>query len=53
VQKLEDITSEALSGFFSDKECPSNAAKKPFLKEIFRVARQEERFKNDEIGKLR
>ncbi|KAJ4264919.1 hypothetical protein NW762_005162 [Fusarium torreyae] len=49
VKKLEEITIEALSGFFADKENPANAKKRPFLNEIFKVAKQEERFKNEEI----
>jgi hypothetical protein len=52
VKKLEEITMEALSGFFADKENPANFRKKPYLTEIFRVAKQQERFKNDEIGEL-
>lgn len=51
VQKLEEITIEALSGFFADKDNPANAKKRPFLNEIFKVAKQEERFKKEEIGK--
>lgn len=50
VKKLEETTAEALSSFFLDNE--ANARKKPYLNEIFKVARQEERFKNGEIGKL-
>ena len=50
VKKLEEATSEALSSFFMDNE--TNAKKKPYLTEIFKVARQEERFKNGEIGKF-
>jgi hypothetical protein len=50
VTKLEEVTNEALSTFFSDKDNSNNAKKKPFLKEIFRVAKQEERYKNGEIG---
>ncbi|KAJ9154838.1 hypothetical protein NKR23_g2420 [Pleurostoma richardsiae] len=49
VAKLEEATLEALSAFFADKEHPDNAKKKPFLKEIFKVARYEERYKNGEI----
>ena len=52
VKKLEEVTMEAMSNWFNDKEHPENAAKKPFLKEIFKVARAEERYKNGEIGKL-
>ncbi|KAM0496099.1 hypothetical protein ACHAP8_007664 [Fusarium lateritium] len=49
VQKLEEITIEALSGFFADKDNPANAKKRPFLNEIFKVAREEERLKLGEI----
>ncbi|KAB5570377.1 hypothetical protein GE09DRAFT_1217816 [Coniochaeta sp. 2T2.1] len=49
VKKLEDVTMDALSSFFSDKENNNNSKKKPFLKEIFKVARFEERFLNGEI----
>ncbi|OLN93991.1 hypothetical protein CCHL11_03433 [Colletotrichum chlorophyti] len=49
VQKLEEATTEAMSAFFSDKENKSNAKKKPYLDEIFKVARHEERYKNGEI----
>ncbi|KAF4472314.1 hypothetical protein FALBO_786 [Fusarium albosuccineum] len=49
VKKLEEITIEALSGFFADKENPANARKRPYLNEIFKVAKQEERFKKEEI----
>lgn len=50
VKKLEEITTEALSAFFADKENPANAKKRPYLNEIFKVAKQEERFQNGEIG---
>ncbi|KAI1102248.1 hypothetical protein F4804DRAFT_273908 [Jackrogersella minutella] len=49
VSKLEEVTNEALSSFFTDKENPSNMAKRPFLKEIFRVAESEERYKDGQI----
>ncbi|KAH8910123.1 hypothetical protein BR93DRAFT_461043 [Coniochaeta sp. PMI_546] len=49
VKKLEEVTTDALSTFFSDKENNNNAKKKPFLKEIFKVAKAEERYKNGEI----
>lgn len=51
VTKLEEVTNEALSSFFTDKENPSNMAKRPYLKEIFRVAKIEERYKDGQIGK--
>jgi hypothetical protein len=49
VKKLEECTNEALSGFYA--ESPTNGSKKQFLNEIFKVARQQERYKNGEIGK--
>lgn len=52
VKKLEEVTTDALSGFFSDPENPGNRMKRPYLNEIFKVARYEERFKNGEIGKI-
>lgn len=50
VKKLEEVTMEAMSNWFSDKDHPENAEKKPFLKEIFKVAKEEERFKDGQIG---
>ncbi|TVY33082.1 Uncharacterized protein LOCC1_G008671 [Lachnellula occidentalis] len=47
VKILEEVTWEAMSNWFNDKEHPENAAKRPFLKEIFKVAKFEERYKND------
>ncbi len=47
VTKLEETTAEALSSFFMDND--ANARKKPFLTEIFKMARQEERYKLGEI----
>ncbi|KAG5976220.1 hypothetical protein E4U55_007424, partial [Claviceps digitariae] len=47
VKKLEETTYEALSSFFLDNE--TNAKKRPYLTEIFKMARQEERFKTGEI----
>lgn len=52
VQMLEEATMESMSNWFNDKEHPENAAKKVFLKEIFKVARAQERYKNGEIGKV-
>ncbi|KAI8628634.1 hypothetical protein F5Y19DRAFT_476181 [Xylariaceae sp. FL1651] len=52
VKKLEDVTYEALSPWFSDNESPSNLKKKPMLKEVFKVARQEEQFKDGGIDAL-
>jgi hypothetical protein len=50
VKKLEEATMEAMSTWFNDPDHPENAAKKAFLKEIFKVAKTEERYKNGEIG---
>lgn len=52
VKKLEEVTMEAMSNFFNDKEHPENAQKRVFLKEIFKVAKAQERYKNGEIGKF-
>lgn len=41
---------EAMGGFFNDRANPNQAKKKPFLKEIFKVAKVEEQFKRGEIG---
>ncbi|KAL2888080.1 hypothetical protein HOO65_040417 [Ceratocystis lukuohia] len=49
ISRLEEITLDALSGFFSDKENPSNVRKRPFLAELFSVAKQEERNLRGEI----
>jgi len=51
VKKLEDVTMEAVSNWFNDKDHPENAQKKPYLKEIFKIAKAQERYKNGEIGK--
>jgi hypothetical protein len=53
VTKLKEATDEALSSFFStegDRASQKNSQKKPFLDEIFKIARLEERFLNGEIG---
>ncbi|TVY32091.1 Uncharacterized protein LSUB1_G008706 [Lachnellula subtilissima] len=47
VKALEEVTWEAASNWFNDKEHPENAAKRPFLKEIFKVAKFEERYRHD------
>ncbi|KAK3692101.1 hypothetical protein B0T22DRAFT_4198 [Podospora appendiculata] len=44
VTKLEELTNDTLSSFFSDKNNANNAKKKPFLKEIFKVAHAEEEY---------
>ncbi|KUJ07360.1 uncharacterized protein LY89DRAFT_742991 [Mollisia scopiformis] len=51
VKKLEEVTMEAMYNWFNDKEYPNNARKKPFLNEIFKIARAEEMYKNGEIDK--
>ncbi|KAH8663468.1 hypothetical protein BGZ60DRAFT_379577 [Tricladium varicosporioides] len=39
-----------MSIWFNDKDHPENRNKRRFLKEIFKVAETEERFKAGEIG---
>jgi hypothetical protein len=51
VKLLEEATMESLSVWFNDKDHPENGKKKVFLKEIFKVAKMQERYKNGEIGK--
>ncbi|KAI1751403.1 hypothetical protein F4782DRAFT_181966 [Xylaria castorea] len=43
---LEAATFEALSSWFNDRDTPANGEKKLLLKEIFKVAKQEARFKD-------
>ena len=38
---------ESLDGWFGDEEHPENISKKAILKEIFEVAKAEERFQKD------
>jgi len=49
VKALEAATVQVMSSWFADKEHPENEQKRPFLKEIFKVARIQERYKNGEI----
>ncbi|KAK3366560.1 hypothetical protein B0H63DRAFT_405371 [Podospora didyma] len=49
ISKLEETTMGALSTWFADKDKPAQALKKTFLEEIFRIAKVEEQYKNDEI----
>lgn len=51
VKALEVATMEAMSNWFADKEHPDNKAKLPYLKEVFKVARAEERYRRRELGK--
>ncbi|CZT50452.1 uncharacterized protein RSE6_11436 [Rhynchosporium secalis] len=46
VKALEAATLEAMSTWFADKEHPENEQKRAFLKEIFKVAKQQERYKD-------
>lgn len=50
VKKLEENTNEAMSNWFNDSEHPENFCKKVLLKEIFKVAKMEERYLRGEIG---
>ncbi len=50
VKALEAATVQVMSSWFADKEHPENEQKRPFLKEIFKVATIQERYKNGEIG---
>lgn len=55
MNKLREATDEALSSFFStegDRASQKNSQKKPFLDEIFKIAKLEERYLNGEIGEL-
>jgi hypothetical protein len=51
VKNLEEVTMEAMPNWFYNWDHPENIAKKPSLKEIFDVAKIEERYKCGEIGK--
>lgn len=50
VDKLEQVTNESLKNWFKEK--PGNAEKKVHLREIFKVARLEERYRDGGVGKL-
>ncbi len=50
VAKMEAAAFESLAAWFGDKKKPENAMKRPILKEIFKVAKMEERYKRHEIG---
>ncbi|RDW78471.1 hypothetical protein BP5796_06323 [Coleophoma crateriformis] len=49
VKKLEEVTMEAMSNWFNDTDHPANSKKRPFLREIFKVARLQERWKRGEL----
>ncbi|RYC63231.1 hypothetical protein CHU98_g2956 [Xylaria longipes] len=46
---LEAMTFKTLASWFNDKDFPANAEKKPLLKEIFKVAKQEARYRDGEL----
>lgn len=48
VAKLEQVTWDALSVFF--QESKNNEAKRPYLKELFKVSKMEESFRRGEIS---
>ena len=50
VAKLEVAAMDSLATWFADPNKPKNARKRPILKELFRVAKMEERYKRNEIG---
>lgn len=52
VKMLEAKTMEAMKIWLNDSEHPANASKKVLLKELFKVAKAEERYKSGEIGRL-
>lgn len=49
IQKLDEFTTETMGTWFGDNDHPENRKKKAFLKEIFKVAKLEERYLKDEI----
>ncbi|KAK4146293.1 uncharacterized protein C8A04DRAFT_9838 [Dichotomopilus funicola] len=49
VAQLEVAAVESLAAFFRDPKKPKNDRKRPILKELFRVAKMEERYKRNEI----
>lgn len=50
VAALEQKTMEMLSNWFTDRTRPNNAKKEGILKELFKVAKMEERYRRGEIG---
>ncbi|EHL02558.1 hypothetical protein M7I_1352 [Glarea lozoyensis 74030] len=40
-----------MSNWFNDKEHPDNASKRNLLREVFKVAKAEESYRNGELGK--
>jgi hypothetical protein len=51
VKKLKEVTMESISRWLNDEEHPENVSKIAILREIFKVAKAEERYKNGEVGK--
>src|ERR1700716_3059137 len=51
IKKLEEYTWENTAAWFNDKD-GKNASKRVFLKDIFRVAKMEERYRKGELGTL-
>jgi hypothetical protein len=43
---------ESMNNWFNDKDHPENMEKKKYLKEIFKIAKQQERYKSGQIGAL-
>jgi hypothetical protein len=52
VKTLEEATTKAMSMWFKDEDHPENVAKEPLFKEIFQVAKAEEQYRREGIGKL-
>jgi hypothetical protein len=52
VAKLETVAMESLSSFFEDPSKPKNEQKKYILKELFKLAKMEEKYLRNEIGRL-
>jgi hypothetical protein len=50
VAKLEVAAFDSLENWFADPNKPKNARKRPILKELFRVAKMEEKYLRNEIG---
>jgi hypothetical protein len=49
IKKVEEFAMEKMTEFFNEPNHPKNKEKRKFLKEIFKVARQLERYYNGEI----
>jgi hypothetical protein len=51
VERLEEVTLEVMSNSCNDTDRPENDSTKLFLKETFKVAKLEERYKSGQVGK--